>query len=149
MLRFRLALCIGIIMGRYDGPDFECEDRDVVSIWIAKCSSDDIPNDYFEENYSGDDDEPFNQFSTDFGFGYYDHDFVEAMALGGSSPLEEILNCSSYGESFAKKATLSSETKETVHVFLMYNFEYKPEVTGIIESNFYKFIGVYDYDRNE
>ena len=135
-------------MGMYDGPDFECEDKDVVSIWVAKCPAVQIPNNYFDENYGGEDDEPFNQFSTDFGFGFYDHDFVEPMALKGSAPLEKILDCSSYGKSFSNKATALSEIKNTEHVFLMYNFEYKAEVTSIHENKYYKFIGVFGYDRN-
>jgi hypothetical protein len=135
-------------MGRYDGPHFECEDRDVVSIWVAKCPLSEIPNDYFDENYEGDDDEPFNQFSTDFGFGYYDHDFVEPMALDGCSPLDEIIKASSYGKSFAQEAMMKSEIKETEHIFLMYNFEYNSTVTGITDSKFYKFIGVFKYDSN-
>jgi hypothetical protein len=58
-------------MGRYDGPHFRV-DEDVVSVWIAKCSLAEIPDNYFEENYGGEDDEPFNDFSSDFGFGYCD-----------------------------------------------------------------------------
>jgi hypothetical protein len=61
-------------MGRYDGSHFEVENEDAVSMWAAKCTVADIPEDYFHENYGGEDDEPFNQFSTNFGFGFYDHD---------------------------------------------------------------------------
>jgi len=135
-------------MGRYDGPHFSCEDNDVVSVWVAKCALSKIPDDYFIENYDGEDEDPFNQFSTDFGFGYYDHDFVEPMALEGSAPLDAIINDSSYGKSFAKEAYAASTIKNTEHIFLMYNFNYDPKITGVIESEYYKFIGVFKYDRN-
>jgi hypothetical protein len=135
-------------MGRYDGPEFECEDEDVVSVWVAKCPILEIPNDYFDEDYGGDDDDPFNQFSSDFGFGYYDHDYVEPNTLKGYAPLDKIIEASSYGKSFSQQALQASDIKETEHIFLMYNFKYDPKVTGINESKYYKFIGVFKYDRD-
>ncbi|MBI1891274.1 MAG: immunity 22 family protein [Burkholderiales bacterium] len=132
-------------MGRYDGPHFHCEEN-LVSVWAAKCPISQVPDDYFEENYGGDDDDPFNQFSTDFGFGYYDHDFVEGAALEKSAPIEQIIETASYGQSFANDVKAGSEVKNTEHVFLMYNFNYDPSVTGVRESKYYKFLGVFKYD---
>ena len=70
-------------MGRFDGPHFETPDEDVVSIWLARCSFDAIPETYVDDpapdpDGDDDDDASWNDFSTDFGFGYYDHDFVES-----------------------------------------------------------------------
>ena len=65
-------------MGRYDGPHFDVdvEDECVVSVWASIVPWHEIPEDYWQYNLNGDDDAPFNRFSSDFGFGYYDDDFV-------------------------------------------------------------------------
>jgi hypothetical protein len=134
-------------MGKYDGPHFRC-DEDVVSVWVAKCSISEIPADYFKEDYEGEDEDPFNQFSNDFGFGYYDHDFVEGAALQGCTPIEKVIETASYGSSFAANVKAVSDIQSAEHAFLMYNFAYDPTVTGVHESKFYKFIGVFKYDKN-
>ncbi|MCX7205603.1 MAG: immunity 22 family protein [Proteobacteria bacterium] len=134
-------------MGKFDGPYFRC-DEDLVSVWIAKCPCSKMPVDYFTENYDGEDEDPFNQFSTDFGFGYYDHDFVEGSALIGSASIEDIIKKASYGHSFAMEVSDTSDVKYSEHVFLMYNFNYSPSVTGVTESKYYKFIGVFKFNQN-
>ena len=135
-------------MGKFDGPHFYCENENVVSVWVAILPLNEIPDDYFEEDYGGDDEDPFNEFSSDFGFGYYDHDFVEANTLESCSPINEILKECAYGNSFAEAAYQSSDIKNSEHVFLMYNFNYDPEITGITRSKYYKFIGVFSYNEN-
>lgn len=135
-------------MGKFDGPPFQC-DEDVVSVWIAKCPISEIPKQYFAENYAGEDDEPFNQFSHDFGFGFYDHDFVEGAGLKVSSPIAAIISSASYGNSFCQDVGTASAIKSSEHVFLMYNFRYDPIQTGIDESDFYKFVGVFAYSDND
>jgi hypothetical protein len=107
-----------------------------------------MPSDYFIEDYDGEDEDPFNQFSTDFGFGYYDHDFVEGAALPGCASIDKIIEAASYGHSFATEVKAASEIKNAEHVFLMYNFNYSPNVTGITESKYYKFVGVFKFDKN-
>lgn len=140
-------------MGRFDGPHFRDEDNDVVSVWVATCAFDEIPNDYFDEPFGDDDDEaPWNDFSSDFGFGYYDHDVIEPNHHEGkvSSVRDLILPCS-YSSSFVDAAferACELGLSETCFVFLMYNFRYDPEVTGKTESQYLKFIGVFAYDRN-
>lgn len=135
-------------MGKFDGPHFQC-DECLVSVWVAKRPISEIPKKYFAENYEGEDDEPFNQFSQDFGFGYYDHDFVEGAGLKTSSPVAAIISSASYGNSFCQAVGAASAIKNTEHVFLMYNFRYDPIQTGVTESDFYKFVGVFAYSRND
>jgi len=53
-------------MSRFSGPHFYKEDSDVVSIWLPKLPTSEIPENYFEENYRDNDEDPFNQFSSDF-----------------------------------------------------------------------------------
>jgi hypothetical protein len=139
-------------MGRYDGPYFAVEDEDVVSIWIAKCSFAEIPENYFEENYGGEDDEDFNAFSADFGFGFYDHDLVETFCRDdrNESDIAALVKPLSYSGSFLDSVISTAKRlkiDKTSFVFLLYNFKYDPKVTKTQESQYMRFLGVFPYDR--
>lgn len=118
---------------------------------MARRAFEGIPTDYFDEPYDGDDDSPWNQFSSDFGFGFYDHDFVEADdADGRVIPVSELIRPCSYGTSFADaaaRAAAQAGVPRSSFVFLMYNFKYDPRVTGTHESDCFRFIGVFPYDK--
>jgi len=139
-------------MGKYDGPYFKCEERDVVSIWVAHAAFADIPEDYWQPNFgSENDDDPWNKFSSDFGFGYYDDDFVEAYCQDDHSvvPLHEQLKYLSYSSSFIEEAVQEAKRKgleNTCYVFLIYNFEYDPGETGIHSSETLTFLGAFPFD---
>lgn len=137
-------------MGRYDGPHFQTE-KNIVSIWVAKRPLLEIPEDYFKENYDDDDDDsPFNAFSSDFGFGYYDHDFVESYCFDDQrgAELSEHLKLLSYSASFMDKAIKKArelKIEKTSFVFLIYNFKYDPKKTRISESNYFRFLGAFPF----
>ena len=128
-------------MSMFSAPHFYEENSDVVSIWLPKLPASEIANNYFEENYDDDDDDgPFNQFSNDFGFGFYDHDWVEYLEIGES--LEKFLS------HFSNTAYIKCGIKNADHAQIMYDFKYDPKVTGIIENKYYKFIGCYGFSLN-
>jgi hypothetical protein len=138
-------------MGKYDGPHFECEDRDVVSIWVAHVNFGDIPENYMEYNRDGDDDTPWSKFTHNFGFGYYDDDFVESFLQPSKqkAPLYEQLKFLSYSSSFIDDAVREAQERsldKTAFVFLMYNFAFDPNVTGIQRDDFLEFLGVFPFD---
>ena len=138
-------------MGRYDGPHFRADDEKVVSVWASIVPWDDIPEDYWTYNFVGEDDDPWNRFSTDFGFGYYNDDFVEAYFDETEKkivPISTLIAPLSYASSFAPAVVKRSKTmgvSETSYVFLMYNFKYDPKVTGKDRSDFFRFVGVFPY----
>jgi Immunity protein 22 len=139
-------------MSRFDGPHFYAENEDVVSIWVATCPFTDIPTEYFKENYDENDDAPFNQFSSDFGFGFYDHDLVETNNAEDckASPLAELLQPMSYSQSFLAHVTQlagSLGIKKSSYIFMLYNFKYCQITTGISESKYLRFVGVFPYMR--
>jgi hypothetical protein len=134
-------------MSRFDGPHFDKEDSNIVSIWASKVPNQEIPEDYFTDNYSEDDEEPFNQFSSDFGIGCYDHDFTENSRDYGDTN-EQKLMYASYGKSFCKEASLACDIQSVGTFYLMYDFIYDPKVTRINESKYFKFIGCFKFDKN-
>jgi hypothetical protein len=136
-------------VNRYGPPHFS--DREGrLSIWVGLCPLKDVPEDYFKENYA-DEDQPFTLFSQDFGFGFYDHDFVEMnCSRTGPKPVRDLLAAHSYSASFldaASAATRQERLTDTELVFLMYDFEYDPDVTGIRHSDYLRFLGCFDYDK--
>lgn len=140
---------------RYGPPHFS-DQENRVSIWLGIVPLDEIPEDYFQENYQ-DEDKPFTHFSADFGFGFYDHDFVEMMTGGENvadsvpKPVRFLLDVTSYNDSFLQRALLAANEcgiTESELAFLMYDFEYDPKVTGITQSKWLRFIGCFDYDKD-
>ncbi len=140
-------------MGKYDGPHFQCEDRDVVSIWIAHTEYTEIPDDYMEYNRDDRDDTPWSRFTHNFGFGYYDDDFVESylQPTKQKATIYEQLKYLSYSASFIEPAVEAARKRglgETSYVFLMYNFAYDPKLTKIHRDDYLDFLGVFAYDRD-
>jgi hypothetical protein len=141
-------------MGKYDMPHFE-SNNNIVSVWLANTEYNEIPENYWVENYEGDDDDSWNQFSNDFGFGRYDIDLVENFFDDknySKIPIFNLLKYLSYSKSFIdeviEKADKLLLQKESSYAYLIYNFEYDPLVTGISESSFFTFIGAFEYDVN-
>lgn len=138
-------------MSRYEEPHFTT-DRKVVSVWLATCEFADLPEDYFSEPYGGEDDEPWNQFSTDFGFGYYDSDFVESNSDEEERrvPIASLLGPCSYSASFLQAVLTAAAQQgitESAFVFLMFEFRYDPSVTDRVKSDWLQFIGVFPYSH--
>jgi len=139
-------------MGKYNGRHFRCEDRDVVSIWVALTNFSVIPKDYMEYNLDGNDDTPWSTFTHNFGFGYYDDDFVESFFQPSKrkAALYKQLKFLSYSASFINQAIEEAQKRtleKTAFVFLMYNFAYDPKVTGIHRDDYLEFLGVFPFDR--
>ena len=151
--RSSVPLCQeGECMGKYDGPHFQCEDRDVVSIWVAHTDFDGIPEDYLEYNRDDRDDTPWSTFTNNFGFGFYDDDFVESYLQPGKekATVYEQLKYLSYSSSFIEQAVAEAQKRkleETSFVFLMYNFAYDPKVTKIQRDDYLEFLGVFTFDQ--
>jgi hypothetical protein len=130
---------------------YEFEKKGVVSVWVATVPLSRIPKSYFEERYGDDDDEePFTQFSEDFGFGFFDHDFVDTNASPGrAKSVEDLLGRCSFSSSYVAAATAEAKKRGlemTQFVFLLYDIEYSPKRTKVSRSPFMEFLGSFRYD---
>lgn len=137
-------------------------DEQIVSVWAAKVPVSEIPEDYFEEHYYDDDEydddgeiveRPFNQFSWDFGFGFYDYDFVETMGARSQAIVDfsEIIARVSFSQSFFEPACAAATAvgcEQTAWIIVIYNFKYDPSVTGTTETEFMRFVGAFPFDEN-
>nr|WP_294937623.1 immunity 22 family protein [uncultured Flavobacterium sp.] len=133
-------------------PNFQC-DANVVSIWLATAEYNDIPENYWVENFE-DEDAPWNQFSDDFGFGYYDVDSAECF-FDDKNHLKisvfDLVKYLSYSKSFIHEAIEKAEAlsqKESSYAYLIYNFDYDASVTGISKSSFFTYLGTFAFDIN-
>lgn len=132
---------------------YEFEREGFVSVWVAKVPFRQIPADYFTEHYNREDDGtiPFTQFSRDFGFDFYDHDFTEAAVNADNpKPVDALLAGHSYADSF-REAVGSVATARGLptaeFAFLMYNTDYVPARTGIEQSEWLVFVGSFNYQQ--
>jgi len=133
---------------RYGGPHFEAEG--FVSIWIGTFPSEEIRAEQLCERYGEEyEDEPLALWMGEFGFGWFDHDFMDTnghgMAVG---PLRELIESCSYAASFvneAMKIAAQQGISETQFVMLLYDFRYDPSVTGITRGKYLQFLGAFPY----
>ena len=139
------------LMGKYDGPDFEREG--VVSIWIGvrPWNDPDWPEDYCVPKYGGEDEDPLCDFTVDFKFGHFDLDETESNYSddGSMVDLELLLKEHSFSSSYLEKALEEARRQgcgAASAVWLILDFAYDPEITGVRESRFLRFLGAFEYD---
>jgi hypothetical protein len=130
---------------------YHFEKQGTVSIWVSTVPWEDLPDSYFEQHYGREDpNDPFTQFSEDFGFGFFDVDEVETNGSPGApKPMDELLGECSFSSSYvleakAQAAVLGLTT--TSFVFLLYEMEYQPEKTGVSRSAYMQFLGAFPFD---
>ena len=142
-------------MGRYDNAHFGIDDENVVSIWATPVPYHEIPEDYFTYDFAGGDNDPWNRFSSDFGFGYYDDDFVENYfdePEKCSLPVRELIAPLSYSSSFIDAVVQRAKElglEETSYLFLIYNFKYDPTITRKQKSAIFQFLGTFLFNEDE
>ena len=89
-------------------------------LWLGQFGPD-APEDFFEEQYDREDDEPLSQFAASQGETWYDHDFVEISYLDDLQEVRALVDGHSYSESYldsvvAKAAALGID-QANVFVF--------------------------------
>jgi hypothetical protein len=134
-------------MARFSVYDFEKKGQ--VSIWVAIVSWTQLPASYFEAHYGREDDEPFTEFSEDFGFGFYDHDKVDTNGSEEAKPLEELLGECSFSSSYLTEAVAEAKKRgldKTSFVFLLHDIEYQPMLTKVSRSAYMEFLGAFHFD---
>jgi WD40 repeat protein len=88
------------------------EEKNAVSVWVAKHISQTIFEEYLAEDYSDDGDRPISRFAEDLGVSFYDHDFVEGISLERPLLVAELIGRLSYGDTFAIEADKAAEAMQ-------------------------------------
>ena len=125
--------------------------RGRVSIWLNKVPLSQYPASYFEEQY-GDDDAPICPWAGNFGFDYYDHDFMDvARTEGRAKPIGELVERASYADTFKvgfQQAAKDLGFTEANHAILLYDFDYSSRPNKISEDKYMRFLGTFDYEAS-
>lgn len=91
-----------------------------------------ILDDYFEERY-GDEDVTLTKFYGDFGFGYFDHDFMDTNgSKGRAKSIGKLIGACSFSSSYVEAAVTQAKQRgleKTQYVVLLYDFKYDPKPT--------------------
>lgn len=134
-------------MARFNVYKFEKKRR--VSIWVAIVPWTELPDDYFQEHCGRKDNEPFTQFSEDFGFDFFDHDSVDTNGSEVARPIADLLGECSYSSSYVAEAVAQAREfglETTSYVFLLYDIDYKAKLTKVSKSRYMQFLGSFQYD---
>ena len=75
---------------------------DTAHIWLGRFADESALNEYFVERLDDDDDVPINQFASDQGVTFYDHDWVE-YGYNNSGDLQALMAGHSYASSYSQK----------------------------------------------
>lgn len=138
-------------MSRFDSPLFQTDEQ-LVSIWVATCTLDELPDDYLEVDYDAGDEASWNSFAHDFGIGYYDEDMAEGNIPEeeGTEAVSQLLQPMSYADSYIEAASARAAElglAETEFIFLIFDFAYDPDVTKVSASPYLRFLGVFPYSE--
>lgn len=96
-------------VSRYGPPHFNKDGY--VSIWVAVVPLSKIPDDYFKERY-GDEEVTLTKFYGDFGFGYFDHDFMDTNGSKESAmPIEKLVGACSFSSSYVEEAVAHAKKR--------------------------------------
>ena len=90
------------------------ERQGFVSVWVGRLQSEGDLRAYLHEQYQ-DDDAPLSEFASDWGLGWYDHDFVESR-FTDEVGLANLLQPFSYADSFVEAAMQEGSRKGVVRV---------------------------------
>ena len=120
-----------------------------VSIWVGEFPADGTGDEYLQPNYDHEDDEPLAPWMGEFGFGYFDYDFMDTNGHGDRvGPLRELIEPCSYSTSFVNEAMQMAQQlgiTETQFVMLLYDFRYDAAVTGVTRGKYLRFLGAFPY----
>lgn len=84
-------------------------DTETSHFWVGHLPED-VANQYFVEDYSGDREEtPISAFARDQGVTYYDHDFLE-YGWGNAGSIQELVDGYSYSDQWAEELARRAET---------------------------------------
>lgn len=120
-----------------------------VSVWINKVPVSAYPESYLEENYDGEDDAPLCEWAGNFGFDYYDSDFMDvALEEGKPRPIRMLMTGCSYVESFLSEleaAAVKLGQPTANHAILLYDFDYSAMKEKVAEDSYMRFVGTFKY----
>ncbi len=124
--------------------------KNKVSVWVSKFPYADIPDDYFEENFSRNNTRATNTWSDNFKLSYFNPDNMETNGAqtGTVSTRQAAGECSfscSFIDVLMSKAR-KKKLEEITWIILLFEYEYSPKLSGVEQDNYTTFLGAFTYD---
>jgi len=124
--------------------------KNKVSVWASTSPYADIPDAYFEEQFSKNNTRATNSWTKNFKIRYFSPSKMETNgAHEGTINIKKAVGECSFSSSFidvlmskARKKNLS----EVTWVILLFEYEYSAKISGIESDEYVTLVGAFDYD---
>jgi hypothetical protein len=135
---------------RYGPHHFDADG--FVSIWCGEFPTEADREAHLRERYGEEfEDEPLAEWIGEFGFGWFDHDFMDANSDDlARRPIRDLIVPCSYAASYVEAAVAAAEQlgiQTTQTVLLLFNWRYDPVATGVWQGRFLRFVGAFTYTK--
>lgn len=121
-----------------------------VSVWVSQHPYEDIPDDYFEEQFSKNNTRAKNTWSNNFHLRYFNPGNMETNGahVGTVNIRKAAGECSfssSYIDVLMSKAR-KKKLEEITWIILLFECEYSIKLSGVGRDEYTTFLGAFDYD---
>jgi len=124
--------------------------KNKVSVWASTHPYDDIPEAYFEENFSKNNTRATNTWSNNFKMRYFSPSKMETNgAHEGTINIKQAVGECSFSSSFIEVLMSKAKKKklnEITWVILLFEYEYSAKISGIESDEYVTLVGAFDYD---
>lgn len=126
--------------------------KNKVSVWASQYLYRDIPDEYFEEQFSRNNTRAKNTWSKNFKLRYFNPDNMETNGAyeGDVAIAKAVGECSfssSYMDVLLSKAR-KKKLEQVTWVVLLFECEYSPKLSGVSKDTYLTFLGAFDYDND-
>lgn len=122
--------------------------KEISHIWLGEFKGN-APEDFFEEHYDREDDEPLSAFAKSQGQIWYNHDFIEISYLDEPERVATLVDGHSYSEQYLQKVIIHAENLG-IHKANVFVLAYKNEIMtpSTVEGVGYKlwYLGEFECD---
>lgn len=129
-------------------PDFS--KRNKVSVWASQFPYKDIPDEYFEEQFSRNNTRAKNAWTKNFKLRYFNPDQLETNgAYEGDAAIDNVVSECSFSSSYIDVLMSKARKKKlerVTWVVLLFECEYSPKLSGVSKDEYLSFLGAFDYD---
>jgi hypothetical protein len=136
-----------LVAMKFDPPRFEKKRQ--VSLWVGTRPADELPKGYFKAQPKSDG-RPLSGFAGDFGLGFHDEDIYEVeISTAGPRPVGLMIGGHSWATSFIQEADLAASEaglEQCEYLVLVYDLDYRPDVTGRHANEWLRFVGTFPYE---
>ncbi len=124
--------------------------KNKVSVWASTHPYADIPEEYFEENFSKSNTRATNTWSSNFKIRYFAPKNMETNgAHKGTISIKQAIGECSFSSSFIEVLMSKAGKKnldEVTWVVVLFEYEYSSKVSGIEKDEYLTLVGAFDYD---